>query len=847
MIYRDLNRLKEIGSPRFWRRRQLHARRTASWARVVANVRSFFVRKRMGATAAGRIVGRSLATLALAVAMIAALEALSLVLVGTEWGANIGWFEPPESSLQETSSALVAAAIGVGATLLGLYYATIGVIASTIYKSVPGDVRELFIAERNSEAYLKIVILTIGTSVVVLAAGVLGYAVSGMTLVVVGFLAALACVGLIVLARRLFDYFDPSKLSSLLLGQIADGIREATGSRTRALPHRQSEAHYRVYSALASFRHLVDLLGHEELRNATAPMSLTRQLLDVVGSYSSWKYAIPTDSNWWDRVPSHSNWLTIDHSRLELALNASVSYPPDLRPDYLWLENTVARLLRKSLQVGFQSQAGANALAITESIADLVANLAARLQIDEALAIEAAWDDVILDVATTPQVAEGDAPDYQIRINQMAAAESLVLPLTKMVLGLEYAARSILGRDLSGEFEAAVSDPNALYRGHLPTLTRQMLEEFSRAIRRETEAEGHRVTPRWWIDHFAARSMAEALLATESGVLQEVGRRTTAQVAQFAEQGRHDLAAVTGMASLELLSKIETHAPTIRRALAKLDGFRNENASVPQWPERGTAVVDPQDAHTAMLATLAALLPELRIKKFEPREPDLYGQLYQFVVDGAFRAILSGDRDRALILYQSALLEMEPARMRILADLERHETNTRVVFAVEPLIAAMDLAGYALLMFELDGKGIWPEIKSMWDTLLTDKREVAEFLLTAASFVDGTFAMTVGGLERSRRSIEMGRVFEARQVGGDERMWDGSRWRPHESAIVSALAPRGYGIQDDLYELFIAEYLVAHLPDDAKLGHKADMLADQIARYRGGAGASDGAQGESDA
>src|SRR5690606_4192624 len=122
--------------------------------------------------------------------------------------------------------------------------------------------------------------------------------------------------------------------------------------------------------------------------------------------------------------------------------------------------------------------------------------------------------------------------------------------------------------------------------------------------------------PRWRIDHFAARSMAEALLATAPGVLQEVGHRTSAQVAQFAEQGQHDRAAITGMASLELLSKIETHAPTIRRALAKLDGFRNENTSVPQWPERGTAEADPRDAHTAMLATLAALLPEVRIKKF---------------------------------------------------------------------------------------------------------------------------------------------------------------------------------------------------------------------------------------
>lgn len=79
--------------------------------------------------------------MALSIALVVALEVVALVLRGTEWGSATGWFEPPDSSLQETASALVAAAIGVGATLLGLYYATIGVIASTIYKSVPGDVR----------------------------------------------------------------------------------------------------------------------------------------------------------------------------------------------------------------------------------------------------------------------------------------------------------------------------------------------------------------------------------------------------------------------------------------------------------------------------------------------------------------------------------------------------------------------------------------------------------------------------------------------------------------------------------------------------------------------------------
>lgn len=340
--------------------------------------------------------------------------------------------------------------------------------------------------------------------------------------------------------------------------------------------------------------------------------------------------------------------------------------------------------------------------------------------------------------------------------------------------------------------------------------------------------------------------MAEALFATESGVLGVVQQRTIGQVTHFQELGRADLAAVTGMASLELLHKIEFHEPIIRQAEAKLASFRNSNIGIEQWPQRPQAPINPAHEHTSMIEKLSALLPDLRTEKFDPREPDLYGQLYQFVVDGAFHAILSGDQTRGLAMYKAALNEMDPARLRIAADLERHDSTIRTTYAVEPIIIAMDLAGYALLMHELDGHGIWTQVKTMWDELLTSHPKVAEFLLAAADCVDGTFAMTVGGLERNRRSSAMGRVFKERNISQQDR----SSWRleeehrPHSSPIVSAIAPRGYGVQNDLYALFLAEYLRGFLPQDTDLGHKANMIAKQITRYQTDAKGEENSDGE---
>lgn len=831
---RVARRVRRLGTPRYWRFRQRRESLRQRWWARAGGARSHFRDLRGNSRASAELAKGSLGSIVIAVLGIAAFEALSVLARGTSWGAGRSIFAVPDQAVQDPVSAFVGATAAIAATLLGLYYATVGVIASTIYKSEPGTVRDLFIRERSSEAYLKVVILTTAGAISVLLSRALGHEVAGLTLAVLGVLAGLTAVGLVVVAKRLFDYFDPSKLSAPLLEQVANGIRVATGPKTRAIPRRQTDAHFDAYRGLASFKHLVAMVSQESLRNSTAPVNLTRQLIAIVGGYSGLKYAIPTDSNWWDRVPRHQNWLTIDSMRLEMALNTSVGAAPELQPDYLWFESKVARLLRETLSVAFRAQAGANALSVSESMATLVANLTVRLQIQEALTLEAAWDDVVSGVTMTPQVAATDADEYEVRLNQMAAAESLVRPLTMMLLGLSRAAERIAGRDLEADFEAAISDPAHLYRANFPTETRKMLETFSNAIKREEQVEGMRVTPSWWIAHLASRSMSEALLATETGVLGLVKSRTIGQVDQFRHESRPDLAAVTAMASLELFNKIEFHQPIIRRAEEHLISLRNINTSIEGWPERTKADLDPANEHTSMVERLAELLPELRSEKFDPREPDLYGQSYQFVVEGAFTAILDGDTARGLTMYTSCVAEMDHARIRIAADLDGTAARAQVMYAVEPIITVMDLAGYALIMHELDGDGIWIQIKAMWDRLLGAKEELAQFLLSAAMFVDSSFAMTPGGHERGRRQIGLSRVFEERGIGAHDDfsfMRDRAAERPHASPVISAMAPGHYGIHDDLYILFIADYLREHLPADTDIGHRAMSIAEQIARF----------------
>lgn len=828
----SLVRVKELSTPRYWRRRQLYQDRRQRLARFTSTFRTRADGARTSLNAGWQLAIRSFGQLLLACFVVAALELIAAWLHQVPAFEESPLFSPPASSLADVVAALFGAAVAVGATLLGLYYATVGVIASTIYKSVPGDVRDLFLQERNNETYLRVVILTIASGIAALILSVFGRPVSGLTLLAVAGLTALTCIGHVVVTRRLLEYFDPSKLALPLMRQLATAIQTATAEKSRDISFRQTEAHASALRAATSYRHLAQLLEESELRNATAPVVLSRQLIYILKLYSSRKHAIPTSSNWWSRVPRHQNWLTPSQNSLDLALNTSVGLPPELQPDYLWFENAIGRVLGRSLKVAFQAQGGADALAVSEEVADLVGHLTARLQIDEAVTIATMWERVVMAVVATPQVAAADADDNEVRLNQMAAAESVVRPVTVMLLGLSHAASSLIQRDLPTEFEAALSKNDVLSVEALPTETRQMLESFAAAIRREVASEGRRVTPAWWVNHLAARSLADMLLQTESGIIALIKDRALEHVSEFDEAGRPDLAVVAGMAALELLNKLDHHEQIVRRAEEKLGSFRNSNIGIERWPAR-TESLDAGSEHRALLGRLASLLPKLRKAEFDPREPDLYGQLYQFVVDGAFHAILDGDADRGLSMYTAALAEMESARARIMSDLKQQDAQIRLVYAMEPLITAMDLAGYALLMHELDGGDIWPEVKGKWDQLLELSPQLPSFLLMAAKFVEDIYGLTVGGVERSRRSIALGQIFKERNLSHEwETLLEEANEPLHPSPIVSAIAPRGLGIQDDLYALFIAEYLATFLENGEDLGNKARLIAEEIERYR---------------
>ena len=831
-----VHRLTELGQEAYWQDRQRARLRRLRWSQRTQRLQAGANQQRDDF--------RLVAALALARgAVIPALGGVVLVVLAELLGWALhttGWsfLDRVDARLPSGSyEMLAAAAVTAEATFLALFYTTVGVVVSNAYMTVPAEIRQLFVDERGGTIYVRGVVRALVFGVLILLADVVGYRPFELSLLVLAVLAVVSVLRLAVLGPKLFNFFDPSSLSTPLARRFQRALRRASTPSTAEDEASQDAAHAAAAEALQLYRKIASMLVERPVGDATARTNIAVQLRNVAAEYATRKTAIPSASLWWNRVQSHPNWLTLDHTRLGVALGTATGVQAELVPDTLWVEREIARALTDVLKaVGANSQL-ARAIAVMDIVSPLPGLLASRLQVDEAIVVQRALSSSMSLVAANATSAAGDSDVSMATLTGQAAAQRCVLPLTELWLGYARAAHTVAQQDLSRIFDDALNTEGGLYKTGLPRVTLDLFERFARQIKLEQQAEGQRVTPAWWVHHYAARSLGQALLTGHQVILREIADRTDQPAADAITAEQYDLAATTIFASLELVTKLEAHQPDIDAAFARLDQLRNDNAGSAEWPQPPTPGDAVAHLRRNLLKQLAICIPKLRTSTHDANVPDLYGQAYRFLFDAVFEALLADQPEATLDLIGTLFVESGAVRERLLTDLANHEVRAQVVYSSEPFMGLMELSGYAILMQELNGHGCWDAIRDMWDRVLASSTGPAlqDMLIGTVLVLESIFALTESGLGRTNRAMRLNQLLRDQGIESQE-YWTGfgqtQRLPAHSSPIVSAFAPGDLGMPGDLVDLFIAEYLRPRLPQDAEIPRSVDALIDRLDRYR---------------
>jgi len=785
--------------------------------------------------------GRVLASLARSVlaavigtaALVTVLEVLSAELRHVlHWGLLFMPIGP------DSYGAFVGAAVGAEAAFLALFFTTVGVIASTTYARVPGEIRGLFVRERTSLIYVGNVAVTLLVGVALLTMPLVAHRLPhGLTVLVFAILTVFSVLSLVILGTRLFNFFDLSALSFPLRHRFARAAASATAAGRSVPPEAQQQAaHDRAAAVLRIYGQLTDLIEKRNVSEARAAERIARELLDCWYSSSVVKPAIPAKSKWFSLTPSHPNWLTLNHSQLSMALATGTGVQPTMTQDPLWAEDAIARYIERLLPALSTRDDWERAIRVVDGAAELVYYLGARLQVDEARLLLRTVSRFLRAVPAMSSPGSGDSDSGTgWDTFRLAAADREVLVYTRFWLGLISRFEHADAEQLASSFDEAVATSRSPYAAGAPRRLLEMFEAIADGIEFEQRTEGRRVTPAWWVHHMAARTLLQILVNAISAFFDEVRSELTDPLIADTSP---DAAAVTIriLDSLELVRKLTFHLGTARQAVAVLGALRHEPTKDEFWPDGSLPDDVPPVLAEQLYLKLGQVALQLGHDSHDSARPDLFGQSYRVLFDATFRAILDGRTGLARQLFPVVIATADRARARLSSDLAAERVRDQVIFGSEPLLDMMELSGLALLMSDLDAPGIWPDVRVVWDGIFSQGTApaLAAQLSAVLSAHENLFAITPGAVGRTERKMALARVMSDRGITSHAGMFGEPTAPEPQSPIVGVFAPWDVGvIQPDLADLFIVQYLKQR-PDmaDLKIPRGAERLQESLDHYQ---------------
>jgi hypothetical protein len=835
---KEAQRLAATSEADYWRQIDRRQRRRLHISRVGLTVRDRAAQLRQDGRVLADLLRRVLVALAGTAVVVAALEAAAGALHHLlHWGSL---FEPVTAN---SYSGFVGAAVGAEAVFLALFFTTVGVIASTAYAQVPSEIRSLFIRERTSLLYVWNVAVALLVGLILLTVPVVTHReLHGVTVLLFAVLTAFSVLSLVLLGLQMFNFFDLSTLSYPLPRRFLQAIKAASAAG-KDLPEeiQQQAAHDRAADVLHQYRQLTELIHGRNIPEANAPERIAQQLLACWNAGSGLKPTIPTKSKWFSLAAAHPNWLTMDHTQLGMALATRTSVQPTLAPDPLWAEQLIAGCIERLLPTLSTKAEWQRAVRVVDAANELISNLATRLQLDEARLLRRTVTTYLRGIAEADggPVTGDDAfaaggegwEDFCL-----AAADRETLGFTLFWLGLARRFDQIDSQSLATSFDAAVATVQGAYQAGAPRMLLALLEDIANGIEFEKRTEHQRITPVWWVHHLAARNLTRTLVTAVRAFIDEV--RTELIDPLVADTGaRAELATIRIFDSLELAEKLRFHLGGLHRAIEVLDTLRHVPSNDEQWPDTSFPDDAPQMFEEQLYRKLGEVALRLEHDPHDTGRPDLFGQAYKVLFDADFHAILGGRTEVGKELFPKVMAMAELARVRLIDDLAVERQREQVIFGTEPLVDMMELSGYALLMSEVNGEGIWPDVREMWDRILsTDTAPaLARQLAAVLSAHENLFALTSGGIGRTERQMELARLLAARGIVDRHDFLPGESTEPEPvSAVVAVFAPHDPGfIGHDLADLFIVEYLVQR-PDmsDIQISRGAEMLRESLEHHR---------------
>lgn len=754
------------------------------------------------------------------------LEVLAVFLRTQEWAQPPIWLPLWESAPTSLADPLLLGIVQVGAVVLGLFFATVGVVASTVYADAPQGTRKLFVWERGNRVYALTVAASVVAALTLLAARLAAYE---PTLFAVGSLTVLAAfmvLALVVAAPHTLAFFDPLETTAPLLQHLDRWASRASSPGVRSTDA-TFQNHYRTQASIL----LSQLEGVAEYARQTSRSDpdrfgrLARDVTEAWRRYSRMKLAIPRDSFWYERKYTHPRWDLADHHRSGIAIATRTPLTPDQKPDHLWVEAHMSALVGVALHELLKSGKHQSAVLLLTSVGQLARELLGHLQYEEYLLV---WNEVTGKLQQS--FSQDDQETAAATADRLALVDAWAAIPVESILGLEISSRILDPDRFSHLIKQAMATPGGIYEVNASAPVLERLERSVADREIEIVAEGHTVSPLWFTTQIAARDAIRAIHRITKLLIEDIDRTLRAKAAALAAD-LPDSSAIIISRGVEACHKLDAHLPRIATRLDALSTL--EITPDDRWPTDGYDRFEEtaQDLYRRFINTAIETLRTSSVLPATPELPDLFGQLRSLVAEELFRALL--DRDSSLFAkyFSTYLATADQAQRRAIDAVETDNTQAQMIAALEPWLLAFELSGYALFFTRLDGTPFWEECERTWNALLealeNPSAKISAFT-RLLMYRDALFGIAAGDVHRTSRTQRFEAHLRDKGVLQDTGMRD-APWHTDDDQLdqfdsltaVFLEFPRFH----DMHDLFLSEFLLRH---PAAQGVKAPRGVEQL-------------------
>jgi len=722
---------------------------------------------------------------------------------------------------------------GLTGVFIGLYYAALSAVGSTLYSQFPVSIRSLLKEERTGATYMRF-LSWLGFACVSLAMfRALGAPPSALCLIFSVAFCAVAIFGFAYLGRSVFDFFDPATLSYEVYESVQRQIKKVAGTDSSPTSTETHKAAHRIASN--------SLNALDEIRKIVAPREhLKDSYIQLVGNairlsifYSLTKQTIHPKSQWYPQEHRFDDWYRTGDSTTSLFVRSGTFTHPTYSANFDWVEERIRPIITQCISDAIGTGLDQDISRLLNECGNYVRYRSYHGESEDSLSI----CDHILATYTTHTIRNEDHDNQEWALLADAACSLYVESLTHYRAWHTEKLRSDLAKIIKLQWGKKSVLANSPEGGrYAPKIL-----EISEQIAFEARVNGKRSTPDWFIEeHF--KVLVCARIAPQISLIARSAEVILGHADALAKNKRMMSALAIYSRLLEYLTKASGYIDEFELSSKELIKYKRIKGLVWQSADYEKARSSIEASKTKLIATMAVHISGMPPHHPASKLPDYAGQFLDTLAHDLLSALWNKDSAKFESLYKDFFLGSITKYMALLPkdEVPEHMKLPMMGLAISPVVDAMEIAGIAVVIARAFNLPIISAcIRSTWLDYMNDPETSVQrkgFVSVVAKFSLDTLSPVPREITRTGWRGEL--LSQLRELPRKTiRLRGHGLIRPdrvvvnHADPLVRVVANDDLGISTSGVNTFCFSILEG-IPEEVgvELGFQHDQLRDSIRR-----------------